>query len=475
MQPHVDGAIVDRPGLLEAFAGRRVHLIGIGGSGMNGAAAILLTMGADVSGSDQVASKGLASLVAAGARVTIGHRAELLDDDVDLVAISAAIPESNPELSAARARGIPVVKYAELVGQLMARHVKGVAIAGTHGKSTTTALCVHLCREAGLEPSFLVGATSKQLGGSSGMGTGSLFIVESCEFDRSFLKLAPESAAILNIEADHFDCYRDLDDIVAAFTEFGQNVDPDGLLVYNADDRCATRAVASAQASLQSFGFGAGADWRALNLRSDRGCYAFVVQFRGSTVVSTRLGIPGRYNVSNALAATALAYHAGADFETIADAIPTFRGVSRRLTWRGEGRGVTIIDDYAHHPTEIRVTLEAVRFRYRPKRTWVIFQPHQQSRTRHFMDEFAESFGEADEVIVPDIYDARDPGDTGKADGAQELVARIRQTGARAIYLPSLTDVADHVLRNMREGDLVLTMGAGDVWKVADELVERIC
>lgn len=475
MQTHVDGAIVDRPGLLEEFAGRRVHLIGIGGSGMNGVAALLLNLGADVSGSDQVPSEGLASLVAGGARVTIGHRAELLDDDVELVAISAAIPESNPELSAARARGIPVVKYAELVGQLMACHVKGVAIAGTHGKSTTTAMCVHLCREAGLEPSFLFGATSKQLGGSSGTGTGSLFIVESCEFDRSFLNFAPESAAILNIEPDHLDCYRDLEDIVAAFTEFGRNVDPDGLLVYNADDRWATGAVASARASRQSFGFDAGADWRALNLRSDRGCYAFVVQFGGSTVVSTRLSIPGRYNVSNALAAIALAYNAGADFETIADAIPTFRGVSRRLTWRGEGHGVTIIDDYAHHPTEIRVTLEAVRFRYRPKRTWVIFQPHQQSRTRHLMDEFAESFRDADEVIVPDIYDARGAGDTNNADGAKELVTRIREAGAPAIYLPSLSDVTDHVLRNMREGDLVLTMGAGDVWKVADELVERIC
>ncbi len=469
------------------FEGMRVHFIGIGGSGMSGAAALLLDHGARVSGSDLVPFHGMGELVEKGARVATGHREEQLDPDTDLVVISAAVPESNPELLAARASGRRIIKYAELTGALMHRHQRGVAIAGTHGKSTTTAMCAHLFRQAGLEPSFLVGARSPQLGGSSGSGTGPHFIVEACEFDRSFLQLDPEFAAILNIEPDHLDCYRDLEDIAEAFGRFGRNIDPEGLLVCNAEDRLAQEVAACTCARVETFGFGDAADWQAVELRPERGCYAFEIVFRGTHILSTRLSIPGRYNVANAVAAIALARNAGADPGAIANALSTFAGVGRRLSWCGEGQGVTIVDDYAHHPTEIRVTIEAARYRYQPKRTWVIFQPHQYARTRHLMDAFAASFGEADEVIVPDVYGAREStdttavppvGDSRPADGtpcSAELVSRIRRGGGRAEYMPRLGAVADHVVRNVTEGDLVLTMGAGDVWKVADELVERIC
>ncbi|GAF75413.1 unnamed protein product, partial [marine sediment metagenome] len=242
--------------------------------------------------------------------------------------------------TAARSRGIPIIKYAQLVGTLMSQRRNGVAIAGTHGKSTTTAMCVHLCRRAGLDPSFLVGAHSEQLGGSSGLGLGPHFIVESCEFDRSFLHLSPESAAILNIEPDHLDCYRNLDEIVEAFARFAQNVDSNGLLVCNAEDRWAMEAAGEAKAEVETFGFTEQADWQAVNLCADRGCYAFDVRFRELLIVSTRLSIPGRFNVGNALAAVALAYHAGADPDSIAGALPAFAGISRRLSWRGEGHGV---------------------------------------------------------------------------------------------------------------------------------------
>ncbi len=456
------------------FAHMRVHMIGIGGSGMSAAAAMLLKLGATVSGSDAVDFEGLGALVSGGARVAVGHREEQLHPGTDLVVISAAIPESNPELTAARRRGLPVIKYAELLGAVM-RHRRGVAIAGTHGKSTTTAMCAHLFREAGLAPSFIIGARSDQLGGNGDVGSGPHLIVESCEFDRSFLHLRPVSAAILNIEPDHLDCYGDFEQIIEAFAQFAANVNPDGLLVCNAEDRWAREAAASAKARVQTLGFEAGADWQALNLTSDRGRYAFDITLRGQCVLSSRLVIPGRYNVGNALAAVALTCDAGGDPAAIAHALSTFAGIRRRLTWRGEGGGVTVVDDYAHHPTEIRVTIEAVRYRYQPKRTWVVFQPHQYSRTRFFLDEFAGSFEGVDEVVVPDVYGAREGGAGVEQVGSAELVLRICKNGGRARYLPTLEAIVDHVARHVVEGDLVVTMGAGDVWKVADELVERIC
>jgi len=261
---------------------------------------------------------------------------------------------------------------------------------------------------------------------------------------------------------------------VEAFGRFSANVQPDGVLVCNAEEAAARSAADHALAAVETFGVEVEADWSAANLRVDRGCFAFEVTYRGAYLLSTRLAIPGRYNVSNALAAIALAYHAGASPEQLAAALRTFTGVSRRLSLRGEFRGVTIIDDYAHHPTEVRVTIEAARHRYLPKRMWVVFQPHQHSRTRHFMEEFASSFALADEIIVPNIYAARGANSPGEIDGSKELVARICRNGGRARYLPTLEAAADHVAENMAGGDLVVTMGAGDVWKVADDLVQRI-
>jgi len=452
----------------------RVHLIGIGGSGMMGAAALLRDMGSRVSGSDLSLFDGLGVLVQSGVRVSVGHCESQLDADVDLVVASAAVPETNPELSAARARGIPVLKYAELLGALMAVR-EGVAIAGTHGKSTTTAMTTYLFREAGLSPSFVIGARSAQLQGSSGLGGGPHFIVESCEYNRSFLQFRPRMAAVLNVEPDHLDCYRDLAEIAEAFAEFCGNVGPGGLVVVNGDDPLAVRAASASRGEIQTFGFGEGADWSARRLQSDRGRFSFEVWFRGSWLLNARLSIAGRHNVSNALAAIALAHRAGGDSTALSNALETFAGVDRRMTFRGEGHGVTIIDDYAHHPTEIRVTIEAARMRYQPRRTWIVFQPHQASRTRHFMEQFAESFGLADEVIVPNVYCAREYDETAGRSGAEELVARICRRGGRARYLATFTGVADHLAANLAEGDLVMTMGAGDIWKIADELVERLC
>jgi UDP-N-acetylmuramate--alanine ligase len=308
------------------------------------------------------------------------------------------------------------------------------------------------------------------------VGDGQLLIVESCEFDRSFLQLHPHLAAVLNIEPDHLDCYRDLDDIVDAFSKFVSQIHADGVAVINGDDPRAMRAAASASSAVETFGFSPGVDWRAEEIGQDHGCVAFRVWHRGKRFLVSRLAVPGTYNVANALAAIALAHHAGADAESIAAALPSFEGVQRRSTWRGCGCGVTVVDDYAHHPTEVRVTIDAVRRRYSPRRMWVVFQPHQHARTRQFLDAFAESFDLADEVVVPDVYGAREDDDGGHGScGSEELVSRMCRLGVRATYRATLSAAAEHVIEHAADGDLVMTMGAGDVWKVADELVARFC
>lgn len=455
-------------------AGLRIHMIGIGGCGMSGAGRILAERGALVSGSDLNSFEGIGSLVQRGVRVSIGHRAEQVGEDVDLVVISAAIPSSNPELQIAQRRGVRVIKYAELLGEL-SRGYQSIAIAGTHGKSTTTAMVAHIFRESGLDPTFVIGAQSEQLGGSSAAGAGPHFVVESCEFDRSFLHLKPHAATILNIEPDHLDCFENIEAIVEAFSDFARLVDVGGIVICNGEDRWAMEASAASSAKVETFGFEETVHWRAVNLAQDFGRYSFDVCYRGVPVLSTRLEVPGQHNVRNVLAAVALAYHCGAACHRIAEAVTSYEGIGRRLTWRGEGSGVQIVDDYAHHPTEIRVTIEAARSRYLPKRIIVVFQPHQYERTRYFLDELAASFDDVDEVVVPDVYDARESGHDAVQVGSKELVSRICEKGGRARYLPTLNAAAEHVMALATDGDLVVTMGAGDVWKVADELVQRIC
>ena len=456
------------------FAGLSVHMIGIGGSGMSGAAAMLLSMGAKVSGSDAQDFDGVGGLVERGARVTIGQRAENVPPGTRLVVASAAVPATNPELVEARSRGLRVLSYAELLGVVVGLR-EGLAIAGTHGKSTTTAMTAFLLREAGLDPSFVVGAHCDQLGGSSAAAGGRHFVVESCEYDRSFLHLRPALAAVLNVEADHLDYYSGISEIVEAFGQFCRQVRPDGLVVVNGDDACACRAAASSLARVETFGFSEGVDWRAIDLVEERGCYRLGVEYQGEPAFVAKMSIAGLHNVANALAAAALAYRAGCPFDRIGDALSRFRGISRRMMLRGTGRGVTIVDDYAHHPTEIRATIKAVRGQYEPRRTWVVFQPHQHERTRVFLEDFAGSFGDADEVIVSDIFSAREGNSTYGSEGSMELVARIHALGGRATYLATLESVTAHLDAMVVEGDMVLTMGAGDIWKVADDLVERIC
>jgi len=459
--------------VLGPYAGRRIHLIGIGGSGMRALGRMLLNLGASVSGSDASAGGAVERLVQQGAVVSIGQRAENIPDLCDTVVYSAAIHEKNPELLTARQHGIEVVKYSQMLGRLMSDRV-GIAVAGTHGKSTTTAMVAYCLTVAGASPSYVVGATVEQLGGPSGVGTGKHFVAEACEFDRSFLNLSPHYAAILNIEEDHLDCYQDINAIIEAFRAFSSRVDIGGAIVANGEDRNVAEALRAAAGEVQTFGLAEHCAWRGADLAADRGRYSLVVHFEGSFFCRLNLRLPGLHNAYNALAATALLYHAGLEGPQITECLGKFSGTKRRMTLKGQAAGVTVIDDYAHHPTEIQVTLKALREFYQPRRLFCVFQPHQHSRTRFLLKDFARSFAAADQVIVPDIYFVRDSEMEKDCISSQDLVAQIRLNGGEALYRKSFGEITDYLCEQLTDGDSLVTMGAGNVWEIADETLCRI-
>ena len=464
------------------YAARRVHLIGVGGCGMSGLAGVLLRCGAIVSGSDIAPFKAQNRLQELGAMITLGHAPINLPSDCDFVIYSAAIKDDNPELAEARRRGVQRFKYAEMLGQVM-RLRTGIAIAGTHGKSTTTALTAYILRQAKADPTFVVGAHVKQLESSAAVGDGPHFVVEACEYDRSFLNLLPKFAAIMNIEEDHLDCFANLEAITEAFRAFAALVPPDGRVLANGDDPQVALAVRRARGAIETFGLDEACFWRAVDVSHQKGCYRFDVLRDGGHFLHAELAcLPGRHQIYNALAATALTAHAGISPDSIAQSLSTFAGADRRLSVRAEPRGILLLDDYGHHPTEVHVTLRTVRERFPGRRLWVVFQPHQHSRTRFLLDDFARSFGPlpagsgypADHLLVPDIYFVRDSAADRAAVSSSHLVERVRANGHDALYLPGFEQIVEHIVRHAAPGDIVLTMGAGDVCKIADELVRRL-
>jgi len=456
-----------------SFTGRRVHLIGIGGSGMRALAKMLLDCGAIVSGSDLSAGPALQQLERAGAAVQLGQKPENVPSGCDIVVYSAAVHEQNPELLAARREGCEVVKYSQMLGRLMSQRV-GIAVAGTHGKSTTTAMVAYALRQAGADPSFIVGAQVDQLGGPSGIGSGRHFVAEACEYDRSFLNLRPDYAAILNVEEDHLDCYKDIAAIVEAFRCFAGLVSPKGTLVVNGEDRNALAATRHAACRVETFGLCEGATWRGVELQSHGGCVEMTVLYDRKHFCRVRVPLPGLHNAYNALAALALLHWAGLEGTDAAEALGGFSGAQRRLTCKGSIGGITVLDDYAHHPTEIQASLRAIREHYEPKRLLCVFQPHQYSRTRFLLKDFARSFAAADEVIVPDIFFVRDSEREKDHICSADLVSQIRLHSGSAVYLPDFDRIVEYLQSALQPGDLVVTMGAGNIWEVADEIIRRL-
>ncbi|HEY1687170.1 MAG TPA: UDP-N-acetylmuramate--L-alanine ligase [Tepidisphaeraceae bacterium] len=465
------------------FTGRRVHFIGIGGSGMAGLARILLDVGAKVSGSEPSPNEQILELGRRGAQISADQTGSLLHPGVDLVVRTAAVKDNNPEYRAAVTLGLPIIKYAQLLGQVMAERL-GIAVSGTHGKSTTTAMVAFALTQTGIDPSFVVGGTVAQLGHvGSRSGASNAFIAEACEYDRSFHNLHPKVAIITNIEADHLDCYKDLDDIIGSFRTFAQNLPPDGLLITSANDENTMKAVRglsqriepcaliSTEPGTPTYSLHPIA-WSTRIQGLVNGCYAGDVSYQGRLLGQFRLSIPGRHNLINATMALAACHAAGGDAGQCIEALNEFRGVDRRMTPVGQYNGATVIDDYGHHPTEIRVTLSALREKYKPHRLIVIFQPHQHSRTRLLLKDFATAFRDADEVLLPPIYNARDTDADRQAVSSPLLAERINASGAfKAQAHPDFAAVVDELKKKAHPDDLIVTMGAGNVYEISQELI----
>jgi len=460
------------------LAGKRFHFIGAGGIGMSGLAALLVKQKAIVTGSDQAGGAVVERLCGLGADIKIGHKEHNLDPATDAVVISAAIREDNPELKLARRRGIKVYKYAEMLGKAF-NFYQGIAIAGTHGKSTTSGWLAYILKQAGFAPTFIVGADIPQLGGNSGIGGSRWFVAEACEYDRSFLNLKPEIGCILNVEQDHLDYYKDEAEIVGAFRDFALGVKPSGVIIANGEDKNVREIIMDSRLRgndrrIETFGFSKDCNYHADNIEEDNGLYAFDVYHNGQLLGRTKTSIPGEHNVANALAVVASAVSAGVEPGKVLKLLPGFAGVDRRLMLKAKINGITILDDYAHHPTEIRASLKAIRQHYNPRRLWCVFQPHQYSRTRFLLDDFSESFKLADITIVPEIYFVRDSQQSKKEVDSGVLVDRIRANGSEAMFIDGFDAICDCLTKQVRTGDVVVTMGAGDVWKVADGTIQGL-
>jgi len=458
---------------ITGVAGKKFHFIGIGGIGMSGLAQLLIRNKAIVSGSDQMPSPVIEKLRQVGVCLRIGHNGDNLALETDAVVISAAIKEDNPELKLARQRGYKVYKYAQMLGVLCNRY-EGIAVSGTHGKSTTSGWLTYCLKQAGVDPNFIIGAEIGQLGCSSGGGDSQYFVAEACEYDRSFLNLRPQIACVLNVEVDHLDYYKNEEEIVDTFGQFANGVKPGGVVIANGQDANVGKIISQLRADIccKTFGFDKNCNFSAGNIELIDGLSAFDVYYNGELVGRTRISLPGRHNILNALAVVGIAANIGLDFQQILQLLPDFTGIDRRLMLKGRFNSISVIDDYAHHPTEIKASLQAIRERYQPKRIFCVFQPHQYSRTRFLLDDFAESFKLADVIIVPEIYFVRDSHAAKKEINSQILVEKMRANGTDAVFIDGFGRICDYLKDNVTAGDLVVAMGAGDIWKVADEYIQ---
>jgi UDP-N-acetylmuramate--alanine ligase len=436
------------------------HFVGIGGSGLSAIAQVLLESGYTVSGSDEAQSPFAAALAAHGATVYLGH-ADANLAGADFVIISSAIPSDNVEVLAARAQGLPVLKRADFLGQLMEGR-QGIAVAGTHGKTTTTGLIAFMLDQAGLDPTFIVGAQLENYGTNARAGHGQPFVIEADEYDRMFLGLKPVVAVVTNVEHDHPDCYPTLKDMQEAFQTFAGLLPDTGLLVGYGRDTFAQRLVAERRAAGRPavvYGLRRDDDYRADSIQlNGAGGSDFLVVKAGETLGLARNRLPGEHNVLNSLAALAVADHLGVDFNVARNALADYRGAGRRFEVKGDANGVTVIDDYAHHPTEIRATLAAARHRFGDRPLWVMFQPHTFSRTRTLLAGFAASFADADHVLIVDIFKSRETPDPEVS--SADIVRRMNHPDAR--YVPALVDAANYLCEHLRPGAVLLTLGAGD-------------
>lgn len=453
---------------------QHIHMVGIGGIGMSGLAHILLDQGIKISGSDRSENDITNRLKEAGAIIYLGHETSHISEQVDWLVYSAAIPKDNPERQAAALQKIPEMDRAELLGKIMKLYPQSVAVAGSHGKTTTTALLSCLLEWAGLDPTVLVGGYLNEIRGNVKVSQGPYLVTEACEYHGSFLRFPPRIGIVLNIDLDHLDYFENLSAIQAVFGEFVEKLPADGLLVMNGDDLNSQHLARIADCPILRFGLGDECDLKASHLQVDRkGCYSFTVDFREEHLGLFTLGIPGKHHVYNALASMAVALDLGVSRDTLKKILPNFHGLHRRFESLGNWRNVTVVDDYAHHPAEILATLQTAGSAVYPKgKVYCIFQPHTYTRTLALLNEFADALALADGVILTDIYAAREP-DRGLIH-SKDVTQEILNRGGKAIYAATSEDAAREAAAWASAGDMILTMGAGPVNELVPLLEQQL-
>ncbi|MFZ1702423.1 MAG: UDP-N-acetylmuramate--L-alanine ligase [Pyrinomonadaceae bacterium] len=452
---------------------KRIHFIGIGGIGMSGIAEVLCNLGFTVSGSDAKKSKNTDRLEALDIRVAEGHAAENVQD-AQVVVYSSAVKDDNPEVVIAKEKGIPVIPRAEMLAELMTLKPYAVAVSGTHGKTSTTSMIATVLGYAGVDPTTVVGGVVDTLGSNAKLGASDWFVTEADESDRSFLMLYPTIAVVTNIDKEHMESYKGMDDVVQCFTDFVNKVPFYGAAIICLDDPNVQLIIPKIKRRRVTYGLTAQADISAKDIKyNDTFGSSFVVSKRGKELGVIELPVPGKHNVYNALAATAVSLELDVAFEKIAEAFRGFKNANRRFQFKGEINGVTVVDDYGHHPTEIVATLSAAKNSSGGKRTVVVFQPHRYSRTQELMDDFVVAFNNADVLYVLDIYAASETPIEGIT--AEVLTENIRKFGHKnAKYIGDIETAAERVAGDLKTGDLVITLGAGSVTRLSDEIVEQL-
>ena len=448
-----------------------IHFIGIGGISMSGLAEILLEEGFTVSGSDSKESPLTKKLESEGAVIHYGQCAENITDTIDCVVYTAAINRSNPELMEAVSRKIPMLTRAELLGQLMKNYDTPIAVSGTHGKTTTTSMISHILLAADLDPTISVGGILKAIGGNIRVGKSETFITEACEYTNSFLHFFPKISVILNIEEDHLDFFKDLEDIRHSFHQFAGLLPADGTLVINGEIENYPEIYEGLNCNVVTYGTADTFDYSAADIAyDDKGFVSFELIKHSERKGRIQLSVTGDHNVSNALASIATAELLDIPMETIQKGLLSFSGTDRRFEYKGTFNGVTVVDDYAHHPTEIAATLKAAQH-YPHENIWCVFQPHTYTRTKAFFNEFAEALSHTDHLVLADIYAARETDTLGVS--SEALAEEAAKLGTDAHYFPSFAEIEAFLKENCKPGDLLITMGAGDVVKVGEELLAK--
>ena len=446
-----------------------IHFIGIGGISMSGLAEILKHEHFTVSGSDSRESELTRHLEQMGITVFYGQKASNITEDIDLVVYTAAIREDNPELMQVRAAKIPALSRAELLGQIMDNYKNSIAVAGTHGKTTTTSMISQILLAAETDPTITVGGILKAIDGNLRVGKSDIFISEACEYTNSFLHFYPKYSIILNVEAEHLDFFKDIQDIRNSFRKFAENTKKDGAVIINGEIERYDEITGGLAPQVITFGLSDACDFYPADVSFDeKACASFTAMYRGNEVMRVSLRVPGIHNVLNALAAIALALDLKLPKEAVAAGLSAFGGADRRFQYKGCKNGVTVIDDYAHHPTEIRATLTAAK-KYPHSRLVLVFQPHTYSRTKAFLNDFAEVLSLADMVVLSDIYAAREKNIYGVSSG--DILEKLKKRGCNCYYFPSFGEIEEFLKKNCMNGDLLITMGAGDIVTVGEHFL----